>query len=108
MIVSFYTEDGTLIREGNINGNPNAYIGSELDEQIVANVEVMVEPADLRAERDAVFATTLDVLNPLWWGQFTDYQKAQAIIWRQTWLDYPDTQVKPALSWEETINLPTP
>jgi|21_taG_2_1085346.scaffolds.fasta_scaffold00790_11 hypothetical protein len=48
-----------------------------------------------RVERDEVFTSTLDILNPLWYASLSTSQQDNLAVWRQQWLDYPSTGVIP-------------
>jgi hypothetical protein len=48
-----------------------------------------------REERQRVFTNTIDQMNEIWFNALTDAQKTSLSQWRQAWLDYPSTGVKP-------------
>jgi len=95
---------------GNIVGNfygpiNKEFVGTELiDGTVVTSVE---EKEDLetnlelslqdkrRRERKIEFSTTLDLINPVWYNSLTEQEKSDLAEWRQAWLDYPSTGVKP-------------
>ena len=56
------------------------------EEQIVEN---------RRDDRTDVFSRTLDVMNTIWYSSLTAEQQAEIAVWRQAWLDYPATGVRP-------------
>ena len=49
-----------------------------------------------RQERQEVFSRTLDRLNPVWHDALTPTQQTALATWRQAWLDYPATGIRPA------------
>ena len=51
--------------------------------------------ADRREERRRKFANTLDKMNPIWYEELSSTEQDDLREWRQTWLDYPETGVKP-------------
>ena len=71
--------------------------------KMVVNGELVDSPTlieatiiqDRRSERMGMFSQTLDVLNPVWYDTLTEAEKLSIPIWRQAWLDYPETGVKP-------------
>lgn len=91
---------------GNFYGPINEdFVGTELiDGTVVASVE---EKEDVetnlelslqdkrRKERKIEFSTTLDLINPVWYNLLTEQEKSELATWRQAWLDYPSTGVKP-------------
>ena len=50
---------------------------------------------DRREERRRKFANTLDKMNPIWFEELSSTEQDDLREWRQTWLDYPSTGVKP-------------
>ena len=50
---------------------------------------------DRREERRRKFANTIDKMNPIWFEELSSTEQDDLIEWRQTWLDYPSTGVKP-------------
>lgn len=76
---------------------PDDYIGKELSGVVVHSYDVYLSP---REEREEIFAQTLDRMNPVWYNSLSDDQRAELSTWRQAWLDYPETGVRPAdLDW---------
>ena len=51
--------------------------------------------ADRREERRRKFANTIDKMNPIWYEELSSTGQDDLREWRQTWLDYPSTGVKP-------------
>jgi hypothetical protein len=70
---------------------PAPYVDTRSAEQLAA--EVKNERRDKRAK---VFATTLDLVNGLWYSALNQLDKDALAAWRQAWLDYPDTGVEPS------------
>lgn len=62
---------------------------------VVDDEDQGLDALSLRKERDIEFSVTIDRMNPLWWDSLTDATKQEIISWRNTWLDYPTTGVKP-------------
>ena len=48
-----------------------------------------------REERANEFSITLDLMQPLWYSTLTPTQQTSLATWRQAWLDYPSTGIKP-------------
>ena len=48
-----------------------------------------------RQERREEFSRTIDRMNPLWYDSLTTQQQTDLATWRQAWLDYPATGVRP-------------
>lgn len=48
-----------------------------------------------RQERSFKFAHTLDLMNGAWYNALSTQQKTDLATWRQAWLDYPSTGIKP-------------
>ena len=48
-----------------------------------------------REERANEFSNTLDLIQPVWYSSLTSTQQTSLASWRQEWLDYPSTGVKP-------------
>lgn len=71
------------------------YVDGELVEAIIvpANDEELLESR--RLERRDVFTDTLDKLNWFWASSMTIEQQDEVAAWRQAWLDYPATGIKP-------------
>ena len=78
---------------------PESLIGTTLDGVVIASYSENQLQAR-RNEREAIFANTIDRMNPTWHDALSDTQKAELATWRQGWLDYPSTGVYPApLDW---------
>lgn len=89
----FKDEENNQISLGSVGNNPpSCYIGQIINDTVVASVEPYVDPREERAE---VFAATLDIMNPVWYNSLTTEQQTELAAWRQAWLDYPETGVKP-------------
>jgi hypothetical protein len=53
-----------------------------------------------RQERSVKFSQTLDKMNGAWYNALSAQQKTDLNTWRQAWLDYPSTGIKPDdLDW---------
>ena len=50
---------------------------------------------DRREERRRKFANTIDKMNPIWFEELSSTDQDDLREWRQTWLDYPATGIKP-------------
>jgi len=80
-------------------GEQDNWIGFNFAGTVVASwedatdVEVIEEYR--REDRQEKFAETLDTLNPAWYDNLTDDQKARIKAFREAWLDYPDTGTIP-------------
>jgi len=48
-----------------------------------------------REERTIEFSNTLDLMQPLWFSDLTLEQQEGLAAWRQAWLEYPSTGIKP-------------
>ena len=98
MLYKFIDADGNSLGIHNVGeNNPESYVGGYIDTAEIASVEQYTEP---RVERDQVFAATIDRVNPVWFNSLSDDQKSELGVWRQAWLDYPETGVRPAdLDW---------
>ena len=79
--------------------NVASVVGMEIDGTVIASYELLQNIDELKAERrmerEEVFAETLDKMNPIWYSQLSETQLAELEVWRQAWLDYPDTGIKP-------------
>ena len=97
-LYTFKDSNGSIIGQYNIGENdPDSYIGQEYDGVVVA--ELVDEDAP-RQERLDVFAKTIDRMSPLWYNSLTQQQQEDLATWRQAWLDYPETGIRPDdLSW---------
>lgn len=80
------------------------FVGKTIDGQVVASIENATPPLtdeeiayQRRVERDAVLANTVDRVNHFWYDTLTVAEKAELVVWRQAWLDYPETGIKPDL-----------
>ena len=87
------------ILEGLQNEANNAILRAWLEDN--TPTPYVAPPPDLpdnerRQERREVFARTLDILNPVWYNALTSDQQTEIATWRQAWLDYPVTGVRPA------------
>lgn len=108
---SWVIKDSNGIIIGEFEGvADNDWIGRELlDGTLVASVEQLediIETKGLtpeqerRNERTEIFSETLDRINPIWYNSLTQQQKDDLSNWRQAWLDYPETEIRPDnLSW---------
>jgi len=108
---SWVIKDSNGIVIGEFEGvADNSWIGKELlDGTLVASVEQLEDIIETkgitaeqkrRNERAEMFAITLDRINPLWYDSLTQQQKDDLSVWRQAWLDYPETEIRPDnLSW---------
>lgn len=87
--------DGNVISSTYLGLNqPSDFIGQTVDDIIVDAVVPNVL-AQRRKERDEVFAKTIDKLNWFWAEGLTTEQQSEIQTWRQAWLDYPETGIKP-------------
>ena len=84
-------------------GHRNTPNNKRLQRWLASNTPTdYVEPAavpphnERREERREVFSRTLDRLNPVWHGELTTAQQSALATWRQAWLDYPATGIRPA------------
>lgn len=64
-----------------------------LEDNTPAAYEVTV--GDRRLERKKEFSETIDLMNPFWFGELSEEEMDEIYLWRQQWLDYPETGVKP-------------
>ena len=72
------------------NGEVVAFTESEID---AIESEELTERR--RTERADKFSDTLDKMNPIWYSELTSEQQTELATFRNTWLDYPETGVKP-------------
>ncbi len=54
-------------------------------------VDVTKTEGDRREEMDAVFAVTIDKMNPVWWDTLSSDEQAGFKAFRKVWLDYVKT-----------------
>lgn len=102
--------DGNTLQEHQGVASENQqWIGTELtDGTVVASVEQLPdliiddnEPPALttveerRQERNRIFATTIDIMNPIWYNSLTAQQQTELATWRTQWLNYPETGIEP-------------
>ena len=94
MLVRFKDSEDNFIGDVHNIGthNPKGYIGDLVNGTVVASYEEYQDPREERAE---VFSRTLDVMNPVWYNSLTTEQQTELAAWRQVWLDYPETGVRP-------------
>jgi hypothetical protein len=83
---------GTKVNVGDDSIDNKRYVNGTLVD-IVKSTEEVEEGR--RDERLQVFSRTLDVMNPVWYNSLTTEQQTKLATWRQAWLDYPETGVKP-------------
>ena len=103
----FDADGGHIITLSYLEEKVDEVIGSVINDRTVASYTVNIDQDEevriRREEREEVFAATLDKMNPVWHSQLTDDQLAELETWRQTWLDYPETGLKPDdLAWLKT------
>ena len=73
-------------------------VNGELVEQTAeeaAEAEAIQLTEDRRDERRQAFTYTLDKMNPIWYEELSSTEQDDLREWRQTWLDYPATGIKP-------------
>ena len=73
-------------------------VNGELVEQTAeeaAEVNAIQLTEDRRDERRQTFTTTLDKMNPIWFGELSSTEQDDLREWRRLWLDYPATGTKP-------------
>lgn len=83
---------GTKVDVGDSDTEGKQYVGGVLIDIVKSADEIADERRD---ERQMKFAQTIDKANHWWEQSLTDAQKAEVATWRQAWLDYPSTGVKP-------------
>lgn len=104
-----FDNDGNLIGTfGFLRTDIENVIGSYINNIQVGsyteNIDVEKLEGYRRQEREEVFASTLDTVNPWWERSLSETQREAIGTWRQTWLDYPETGIKPTQEWEELLN----
>lgn len=68
----------------------------ESNETVMLNTLLTRDPNEGKKRlRDSVFRTSIDKMNPLWWEELTQEQLDAVRTWRQAWLDYPNTGIRP-------------
>ena len=70
-------------------------IGTEWNGGLVDTIVPYQEPVSPQQERAEAFSRTLDIMNPVWYNSLTTEQQTELAAWRQAWLDYPETGVRP-------------
>lgn len=70
---------------------PTPYVDPRTAEQLVEE-----QKDERRQYRSTIFATTLDLVNGIWYESLDQLDKDALAAWRQAWLDYPDTGVEPS------------
>ena len=106
-MVTFYDADGEIITILDVNPEEYLYVlGTEARPDSGVFFTRMTTPdgfdvststlLDYRREvRTKTFETTLDRMNPIWYSNLTAQEQTDLATWRQAWLDYPATGVRP-------------
>tara|TARA_R110000803_G_scaffold139430_3_gene206091 strand:+ start:873 stop:1241 length:369 start_codon:yes stop_codon:yes gene_type:complete len=72
---------------------------SHIGRTIVDGELVELTPEEIllkrREERAEEFSNTLDLMHSIWYSDLTVEQQSTLTTWRQSWLDYPNTGIKP-------------
>lgn len=84
---------GVIVEHINLyNMADHIYSNGSFSERTRSTEEVK---EDRRVERGVKFGETLDIMNGVWYDTLSTQQKTELRIWRQAWLDYPETGIKP-------------
>ena len=92
-------DDNILMTIDVQEGEQDSWIGFVVDGTAVASWEDVTDPEVIkeyrREDRQEKFASTIDTLNPAWYDNLTDDQKARIKAFREAWLDYTNTGTIP-------------
>ena len=95
--------DGEVISTLSGEGSDD-FVGMELFGQVVHSYEQLPDidtspqisfEEEARIKRNKAFAATIDRLNPMWYSSLSQSDLDAISTWRQQWLEYPTTGVKP-------------
>lgn len=99
---------GWTIQEGNLDPIEGEWIWSNntLVKRPDTEDEILFRRRD---ERKEIFKFTIDGMTNLWYDSLTQQQKTEIQTWRQAWLDYPATGVRPDdlpifEGWDDGLN----
>ena len=106
-MVTFYDADGEIITILDVNPEEYLYVlGTEARPDSGVFFTRMTTPDGFdvsvdtlaeyrRGERLEEFSRTIDRMNPIWYNSLTAQEQTDLATWRQAWLDYPATGVRP-------------